>query len=1408
MLLSIVQSNELTEKYTSIPEIVQIIGGRNIRINFIEFLIIINTISKRLNCNQLEHESEDDKLRVLISTLLHSFFMKSILDYSIIDMNINLIHIDSLVWFSRSSGLSDLQNYDRFNCFTFMVAYAIDELIKVESVAQIISNYISNMNMTPYLESTSKCYDNIFQFAIGCFFTIPIKNQPLYLQQLSYTYSRSFITHTNMKESIFQFLRLYKNPQDDDGWTIRKLENFLSNCNNEMVIHVSKVIIEVLGIFGEFAIEKDIKLPYNDLIDVVFMIMNKLETTNLDYHSMNDQFLNVLQYLGFQQQQGISKVDVSMEIENESKFSAIAALVIQIHDHDNNNGKTLNESLHEIFILLLFYPLNKFSFNPWEIAHLFLITTQQLQMEYEANVINATIVLSKLFQSFCQRYQINVNQLAKFFALRYDNPKRFGDKPQMKSFIFIAIQDKSFHYILADRVIRLLFANADLLKWIYCYCFSKYKSSDPFTEYIHTPFPVNIEDNMNELSCYFLLPIEYLLSWGIEFIGISKVMLQQCIDDILILSFENYNQGVTFSGFILFLLHACYKKVTISGITMTLDSYLESLRFTLNLFSNELTKLQQYFQLKVLSPLFHSTGNNSNNDVKSSLSLFQFDYHLEAQDMNKVLSLALESFNKRSLSLSSSNKYLPPHPPQLLWDVPRFVDFCKFFSLTSDKNIETLLVIWYAFGMKLENDESNLNNTTSPWLRDIVPPTPIRIDIEILVILLMNCVKMLNVKDYNESYNLNGMHYILCRNILPFLCSSTNIEDVTTTTTSSTSKAVKGNTFESILRYGGSEVIDTLDDWHSWLRESYDSLVKQSHHESNIPFELVELSEPSINSVCRFLSIKGLLRIGAVAKEAKLSLQSRLRPSIQIHVHDPRTNNSRSNVITLSFSEFEDLTIRCALMAWEICGASFGKEVSSNEFINQYDKNSEYRPENFNRLELTRIANDYCRYCNIILTSMKNTSSWGVDFLKPFIQLLALNNSSIKKPVSEISFKSKFLSYKMQDKKSSHPESCDLSFTSDIPELNSSIPLSPMLQKSFDHSFSDPIMRTAINELVEVKDNFLRIKSSSLSSNTINQTSSMLISPEEYQSDEIEVLKLLEGTKEALWPVYATYCSCGDSIDPGKLSGPNLFALLSKLGVLTSNTIFSDVGILLHQVSSHSNAHSPLAMAIMITTDNSFESPSLTFEEFLIYLCAFSQLRYQGFVTAPIFSKQTEMNIVPSTPDMKSIRRAHEDWFHSWQRYMSKSDSFRKLLEDCILPMLIKFPVLAYPEDARQRDKYSGIFSIEVLLAVEASERPLFAIFEQQRKSSSLIQSKLDVQWEISFILTTLKFVDLVPQVLKEDFVLNLIKDVIPSSTKSSAADKEVVFPQWEWILCLVAFHAVEVSLTQSQSDKTYSEVS
>ena len=153
---------------------------------------------------------------------------------------------------------------------------------------------------------------------------------------------------------------------------------------------------------------------------------------------------------------------------------------------------------------------------------------------------------------------------------------------------------------------------------------------------------------------------------------------------------------------------------------------------------------------------------------------------------------------------------------------------------------------------------------------------------------------------------------------------------------------------------------------------------------------------------------------------------------------------------------------------------------------------------------------------------------------------------------------------------------------------------------------------------------------------------------------------LLDGTKEVLWPVFATYCSCGDSMEPGKLSGPNLFALLSKLNVLTEETALSDIGVLLHQVSSHTTAQAPTSsLFVDFDDENGLDSPLLSFEEFLVFLCAFSHLRYEGTSVLPDFSAAAVGPTSPggdlgniSVDSVSSMLELHgptgETWLECW----------------------------------------------------------------------------------------------------------------------------------------------------------------
>lgn len=474
--------------------------------------------------------------------------------------------------------------------------------------------------------------------------------------------------------------------------------------------------------------------------------------------------------------------------------------------------------------------------------------------------------------------------------------------------------------------------------------------------------------------------------------------------------------------------------------------------------------------------------------------------------------------------------------------------------------------------------------------------------------------------------------------------------------------------------------------------------------------------------------------------------------------------------------------------------------------------------------------------------------------------------------------------------------------------------LSDVLADRYDHYIADPVIRQH-NQKAMNRDNVLSIDKSKpidLSFDIRNKGNksmdthadfkpSALIPSESlssignlysYSQTNINA-SLLEGTKEMLWPVYATYCSCGDSNEPGKLSGPNLFALLSKLGLLTDTTVLSDIGILLHQISSHSHAHSPLGLGILTTMSSSSnlngngntlgssddiwgDSPSLTFEEFLIYLCAFSQLRFEGQITAPIFSainidekhhserindnksmnrlqssrlsRSTSMGKDGETTMSRSSGRDQARWFEHWQRYMSSSASFRRLLEECIVPVLNRHPVLASPDDARTRDKFSLIFSLEVLLAIEGAEQPLLSSFEYERDQLGLVSdmnasvtsspsstasirsiqgstnpshnsSSISLTQTINStilssekaflsMLQPLERMNLIPQVMTISQIRQLIVDIIPNKDKSnhnsSAANNSkdinvyshimtmLRFPTWEWIIAIIAFQAVE----------------
>jgi hypothetical protein len=347
-------------------------------------------------------------------------------------------------------------------------------------------------------------------------------------------------------------------------------------------------------------------------------------------------------------------------------------------------------------------------------------------------------------------------------------------------------------------------------------------------------------------------------------------------------------------------------------------------------------------------------------------------------------------------------------------------------------------------------------------------------------------------------------------------------------------------------------------------------------------------------------------------------------------------------------------------------------------------------------------------------------------------------------------------------------------------------------------------------------------------------------------SSTVEMAKLLEGTKEALWPVFATYCSCGDSLEPGKLSGPNLLTLLSKLNVLTDQTSLSDIGILLHQVSTHSTSKGPVGGGSTDSDESGLESPLLSFEEFLVFLCTYANLRYEGTIVFPDFNEplddvsdvSSERERSPQQPIISNnskltvtekrkedrlhrmnSRRIIDSWTLNWNNIMITSKPFKRLLVECVMPILKKDPVLAFPEDARHRDLFIQIFSLEVLMSIQKQEDSLLRAFNFHRNMDrERVQDyyiKLDVQQDAMetiirpqyFIIDALERIKIVPQKVSRAEVLEFIEDILPNVSKARDVGRgrqlaEMNYPQWQWVLSIVAVKAVNNALGRSSLAK------
>ena len=1065
----------------------------------------------------------------------------------------------------------------------------------------------------------------------------------------------------------------------------------------------------------------------------------------------------------------------------------------------------IDDALRDVMFLLVMYPLDSMTLNPWEVAQIFY--SYKKSQKHSRRILTQAEELSAVFQLFSAAFGTCSEDLAHYFGSFYIK----GDNGQssMQDDVRVALQSPMLSALLSYKCIKLLSSNQDLIKWEFIRCLSRQKSDIPFLEEVVSPLMTQSdfmrlesitthEAGSSPSICRYVLSAHSALTWATETACINAEDAQMLLHETCVFTRETSSGNcLTFSAFVIFILRCINFKLHGNADReprIDEERAEKTIRDLLITLSANLTKVQQVMRLKILQPML------SHGISKTNL--------LSRVEREALLSCSISLFEKYTSwykPISSEWSFLPPRPPSIFWDAPQMVEFFRFLGVVERSG--SLSTTWIAYGSHLSQSRGG----NMGWGAYVVPPSPIKLNVtsleDILSLVCHMChdddgafqaAQSISKEDGAAMRELYGSY--LCDTIVPMLASYIEKDYF------SLSEEVDYVLHMSdLLRYGGARAMNALFTSGMWLEQAYERIA--AIHDVQVVLPNTQI-EPALVLLVKFFSCMGLLKSSKVALQAKRSLHGRFRP-------DQSAESSLSKgSVTLSFAEFEELFMRCALCVWADYAEGHAIATAND----------------------TIVVVNYLKECQNVAGEISNSDAgktWGRNFVTAYIrtlQFVTTQNLSKDEPFATLSAQSNNMQESgvaaashMNSKADTqtHVDSASLRLDADAKEIRS---------PSTGTSSAPPISPLgSIHELVQTVS--VQSRAGVLLKDILQSRNS---SPESavYQytgegDDDVASLDgslptngdqqlcipnsptraLLAGTKEALWPVYGTYCSCGDSVDPGKLSGPNLFALLSKLGVLTDNTVLSDIGILLHQISAHT--HSSSVSIASTTSAETFESPSLSFEEFMVFLCAFAQLRFDGKVSAPILSGESK--------DIKQLSSANsqntEVWFQNWKTFMGNSQAFRRLMEEGILPMLRRHPLLAYPQDARHRDRYSPIFSLEVLLAIEGSEEQLMKVFRD--KDDDVHKPMFNANSAVN----VLQQIGLVPNVVSDVDVIQLLSDIAPDARLSrsnsptspggslvsslfvgseAARDGNVMtFPQWEWLVCVVSFQSVEHAIAK-----------
>eukprot|EP00981_Chlorochromonas_danica_P011099 scaffold3747_cov258-Ochromonas_danica.AAC.7 len=949
-----------------------------------------------------------------------------------------------------------------------------------------------------------------------------------------------------------------------------------------------------------------------------------------------------------------------------------------------------------------------------------------------------------------------------------------------------------------------------------------------------------------------------------------------------------------------------------------------------------------------------------------SQMIFIFHHYLSSTTTatTTTMTLATTAVN------SGTSTFLPLRLEEDKWDVSRFIQIIFTLGLAEkwQLSIDSLWFLYEKYQQSRDNSNNNNNNNNSMLLMQSTTEEEEELEMEIEDLEQLFGEICGDVSEVSIYYD----------HILPILVGYTEkylLDDTATrlsTISSSSFRAAaasnNNNTIllEDILRYGGQSVLNGLTEGRRLLYALYHRLGKttSSHDEEHE-------EEVTLPTLANLLScgeiVLTMTEVTTLLYHAMHPRHHRFKLSTdELSLSSQRSSTTKKTIISCSLPEGEEGLLRCAFYLWEKCQIAkvwLSQQSRSTAIrddglvtiLSRLISNTSYarcyyteclQSMNTERLHRLSVTNNEWKGRTMTMTRGEGSSRRsrrGVDFLTPFLALVQcyamdqhlLTQEDRDRWVIAGSLSPQMLSSQQQKNQTNSYRTATTTTSTTVGTVldnsrgQNTPPLSQQQPQPQQHQNPTPERLEDINQLPPhqlLRQHYHHLNTTTTGSPRNSMNSRRLSSPKVFRFDDDSISssftqsQLFRDAKEQLWPIFATYCSCGDSIDPGKLSAPNLFTLLSKLNVFTHRILFTEVALLFHHISTRSLRIRPLAYLSSptnTTTAGSLkrgnngngngsgglvsmitDSSSLTFEEFLIFLYLLSILRYESHgldgipwpkssqllpptpasttADSPVSSIVGYENSYPyggsngssgsvmsngsntTTTRLSGKNRLMDradpgPWFQYWQEQMSSSTSFQRLITECIMPIMKKQRLIAFPEDARLRDRYTCLFSVDVLLAIQSNEHILQAFFTREFPSSSTRQQQQQQQQQqkqqqqqqrqqphhqqphhqqqyhhhqqqqqpqqsvLASMGRIMYLTKLVPDIVNESRVEDVMKDVLPeqfpldvvtsssmttTTTTTSTTSTCLLFPQWEWVLCLLCFEAVEVLLHQQQEQQ------